>query len=1032
MSANRTPWNAARSEPTASMLLSFVIMIGLVSPRAAAKTADDFIEALNQRGYFDTTLDYLDWAETSSLVSDTWRQRIPFHRAVALIEASAGKSAETVKAAATRAEKLLNNFVAAHSDLPEANLARFWHGKLLAEKARQELKSVTEEMTGPAKRKIRGPAAEKFRQAQAEFDQASAYFEEELTAMKNLSPAQLDGRKRDRLRSYYLEAQLNKALIEYELAETVATNKTKYKDQLKVAKQALGDLAVQQSKRLAGVQAKIYLGKCFEDLGEIPDALAIYQEVIDEVSLPELISSQAVIRSMSCSATMKGNPQEAISTGQDWLDKRSPPATSLAAQAVRLEIARQFEAALPSMEPAEQKKQTGIVRSILIDAQQAGGPGRSEANRLMASLGINAPTLRTSGSTSNSSFAAAKAIAEQLRLDMQDSLTLEKLLIDNLSKSKNAENRAEIESNLAAARQELNGKRNEAIQAYRSALAVADDDNDSDEINEVRYLTCYLYYTAERYQEAAVLGEYVARNAAHLPSGKSSANIALASFVKLFQEVPAGEDNSAEAKFLVSMASYIADVWPNSTEAQDSLSMLIGFMINDGKIHEAETYLQKIPASSPRRAEGELRTGQAIRRKYLQEMSAAAGETTPAIDQMKQQAQALLMDGIDRARGAPVTAAIAQGALALSQIYIDVNSPEKALELLSDPELGPLALIGKDAPVAESPGFLEQTYKTALRAQIATLAQPEVDATAAVEKATGTMNALSEAVGDSPEGKRRLTATYISLAKDLQRQLQLSTADSRADIAKAFESFLDQVAEGSTDASVLNWVAETYFSLAEGELTLDSTSTKAREYFTRSASVFGDLLAKSSLGAITLDDTMKTQVRVRAAAANNRCGNYKQAFDLFEEVLGERNAMLNVQVDAAKALQAGGTMGNADMFNQAIKGTRPRDGKNVIWGWEKISKVTAAQMAKGPEQRDRFAPIFFESRYNIARSRYEQGLAAAGGDQVKLLAAAKRAITMTVNLYPDLGGEAWRRKFDRLMKEIQERLGEEASGLATS
>ena len=122
-------------------------------------------------------------------------------------------------------------------------------------------------------------------------------------------------------------------------------------------------------------------------------------------------------------------------------------------------------------------------------------------------------------------------------------------------------------------------------------------------------------------------------------------------------------------------------------------------------------------------------------------------------------------------------------------------------------------------------------------------------------------------------------------------------------------------------------------------------------------------------------------------------------------------------------------MGNADMFNQAIKGTRPSEGKNVIWGWEKISKVTAAQMAKGPEQRTKFAPVFFESRYNIARSRYEQGLANEGADQVKLLGAAKRAITMTANLYPDLGGEAWRRKFDRLMKQIQERLGEEATGL---
>jgi hypothetical protein len=103
----------------------------------------------------------------------------------------------------------------------------------------------------------------------------------------------------------------------------------------------------------------------------------------------------------------------------------------------------------------------------------------------------------------------------------------------------------------------------------------------------------------------------------------------------------------------------------------------------------------------------------------------------------------------------------------------------------------------------------------------------------------------------------------------------------------------------------------------------------------------------------------------------------------------------------------------------------------VIWGWEKISKITAAQMRKSPELRSKFGDVFFDSRYNIARCRYKQGVGSAGETKSQRLTAAKRAISMTANLYPDLGGESWRRKFDKLMKEVQSSLGEEATGLET-
>ncbi len=475
----------------------------------AEEPADAFLTKLRKFNYHDTAIEYLEWAEASPLIDENWRFRIPYYLGVSLIENSVGKPVEAAVAATGEAERLLSEFATAHPELAEARISGFWLGRILANQARRELETVTPEMTGPAKRKIRGPAAEKFVQAQEEFSKASSFFEEELSAMKKLRTSQLDGARRDRFRAYYLESKLNRALIDYELAETVATNKVEYKKQLKVAKASLGEFAVAQSKRLAGVQAKIYLGQCYEDLDEIEDALAIYQEVLNEPALPELISSQALLRSMACSADKKNNPAEAVETGLSWIRVRSTDPASPIGQTVRLEIVRQIQAALPSADEGQQKRFKSEARDLLTDAARVGGSGKTEALQMMTNFGFDGSGGAVSSNGSASSFTAAKAAAEVLRSELQPLLNVERLLLENLERSSDPENRAEIEVQLAESRAELNSKRDQAIAAYRRALELANESDDEDEVNNARYLCCYLYYTAESFHEAAILGEYV-------------------------------------------------------------------------------------------------------------------------------------------------------------------------------------------------------------------------------------------------------------------------------------------------------------------------------------------------------------------------------------------------------------------------------------------------------------------------------------------------------------------------------------------
>ena len=73
---------------------------------------------------------------------------------------------------------------------------------------------------------------------------------------------------------------------------------------------------------------------------------------------------------------------------------------------------------------------------------------------------------------------------------------------------------------------------------------------------------------------------------------------------------------------------------------------------------------------------------------------------------------------------------------------------------------------------------------------------------------------------------------------------------------------------------------------------------------------------RAATGAAPVDDTMLTQLRVRSALANRHCGNFKQAFDLYEQVLADRNAMLNVQMDAARDIPGGRRAGQPGRVQQ--------------------------------------------------------------------------------------------------------------------
>jgi hypothetical protein len=459
-------------------------------------------------------------------------------------------------------------------------------------------------------------------------------------------------------------------------------------------------------------------------------------------------------------------------------------------------------------------------------------------------------------------------------------------------------------------------------------------------------------------------------------------------------------------------------------------------MIRNGRLDEAEDYLQRIPETSTRRGEAELRTGQALWNEYLasiqkQRDAAADKSNAEQLEKMKQRSQALLTQGVERMRKADPSPLLIQAVLALAQSYIDANQAAAALELLEDPKIGAKTLADANDPlITGTPGLAEYTYRVALRGYVANLADAD-DGAAMIERADNTMKLLEKTVGDAAQDRSRLVNTYRLLAQDLRRQIEIAPAQERAALSQSFDLFLEKIANSSSEFNILNWVAATYADMGDGFDENGTTlSTAAQRYYEKSVAGYENILEMNRQGTIVLEPQLVTQVRMRLASIQRRLGAYEQAIQAFTEILTTNNMMVNIQVEAARALQAGATAGQTSWYDRAVRGdSRGPDGKQVIWGWGKISKIAAAQMYRGPEYKAKYQDTFYDARLQMAQCQYEKSIRASGAQKNKYLSSAKQVLQSTARLYPDLGGPKWQASYDKLMKSVQAALGKPTTGL---
>ena len=722
---------------------------------------------------------------------------------------------------------------------------------------------------------------------------------------------------------------------------------------------------------------------------------------------------------------------EAIRRCSDWLSRaRMKESRDPDWLLLRLNLARAYKMQADDVE----KRTPRDVRTInqsLSEARKLAetvakyeSPHQQAARELVALLG--GPD-RTGEKRQPRNFIQAQKAGTERMDAVEAARTAVEQQLQRISGEPNSEQQKQLE----ATRLSMATNVEEAMTSFRLALRLADEETPIAEINVVRYFLCYLYYVRQDYYEAALIAEFVARRYPDNAGARPCARIALACYQALLAQSGSGE-REFETTRIMSIAEYIVAKWPEQKEAQEALQTLIPLMINADKLAEARGFLHKIPADAPHRTEAELKTGKAMWQRFLQgTQQLRKAESTESDEQLARRRAELndLKLNVPKVLGAAyarldtetkVDASLLAALLSLAQAYVHTQQPGTAIQVLQHPQLGPLTLVREDHPATQLRGFAEEAYRTALRAQVGTLATSQTP-DVVIETAKQLMDETKRAVGNTPAGQKRLITVYVGLAQDLQAQLSAATPEVKQRLSQGFETFLTQLSAGATDLQVLNWVAETFASLGQSFDTGAAVSDKAKSYYDRSAAAFENILHR-----VQLTPQMETQMQLRLASVERRQRDFKRSLDTLTEILRRNRMALNVQVEAAETLQAWATATEGrskfDRFQRAIQGDvpDPRTKRNLIWGWGSIARITAPHA--------RFKDVFHQARYNLALSRFLQAESVEGAQQTRLLSMALKDISLTQRLY-GLGGNKWEPRYDELLKRIQQSKGDPTIGV---
>lgn len=1070
--AARTAGRLLSAAARCSAALSAAALVAGAAPAQAAEEYDNFLNGLRQRSYYDIALDYLDSMRNSPLLTDEQRQMIPFEEARTSLEASRSERDPILR------DKMLDiardkfkDFVTKNPEHPQAPGAETQLGAVLVERGRSKVEQALRPEFEKQKQQLLEEARKFYTESEQVFQQAEEKFGKLLgTFPKFMAPNDPRVAQSERAKGDLIQAHMFHAYGLYEKAKTFDEKSPEFKAALTTAAEKYGAIYKDYRTLIAGLAARLKEGQCYQELKDTKRALGLYNDLLgqpDELKTLRPYKASAMYLSLQCWTSDTEKLYELATLQADEFirgssnDELNRPEW-LAVKYYGALANELFAASFPADAKGEElkKKQAALDSAAEYAEAVAGVTGEYQdlSRALLQRMGTQVDKTRE----------------PRTFLEAQNRGTDE---MGKYSAAMAEAAKATDPAAQAAKVKEADEHRNTALGLFYKALSLADEATSLEDKNIVRYYICYMKFTMQQTYDAAVVGEFLLKFYPNSGGARSAAKIALACYVTEYQNnqaaLQSGDPNVAkplnpeyDRNKMYAIASEITKRWAGEPEADDAWNILLAIAINEKNVADILMTLGKIQETSEMRAEAEMRAGSTLWALYNEQLSLDDGDPSkPAAEKLQElvkTANEVLEKGVERRRPkldstAKLTLADADAIRFLVDSRIALGQNDKALALLEDPKLGLLALVRAAAanPAATVDPIPFETFKLALQAYILN------GKVAEAQKLIPELNALmAKAGGDTQD---QIAGTYLNLALRLEKQIdnnrQAGNIEGIKQAASGFKFFLEQVRDSYLVApdkysqlpperqtmafQNVNWASDNMFKLASDLLTQPQVAPADK-------AMADELLANSSkiddqLAPLTQPNSdAQLIVKLRKARALRRAEKWPEAIAALQDVLRGRRNLMEGQVEAAETLAASALKTNdLTAFDRAIGGTAPDEmGDNIIWGWKRIAdtmrrvpqfavpekpasadQAAAAKYADDMAQHQAFMNYFHIGRYNTALDFYQHAMALNAADErSKMLKAVLYTIDVTSGITPDMGGAAWKAKYDELSAKAKKAL----------
>ncbi len=1002
----------------------------------AAENPLDVLNALRKNGYHDYALLYLKQLEGRSQLPDEIRQLLPMETALTLLEdLQTTSSPEEQHRKLDLAREELQKFLKQSPDHERAALANDQLGKVLLEEGRVEIARAGRTTNATEKQAIQKQARGVFQSARDVFTKAvekhKAALDEYKAFIDEKKEPQLHA-ERERVRLNYLNAQISIAKANYFEASSYGNDSDEKKKLMQRAIDEFEKLVVDNSQSTVFVQARVWQGRCYQELGEIRQALGLFDEVLRHAGTHETLQKkqdEAQWYRLQClNHEKREDYQLVVQEATDWENERAQSSRggrrgSRAHLGILWEKVRALEG-LANQEETSDLEKRRLLRDALDEVQFIKSkPGEfqrraaTKERELRAQLNLDDQTPQTF----DDAFAKGKVHIDALA-DLNGDIQAAERAGDQQAKQQAAKRRTE--------------QMDAAVPLLELAISLADQETDIKELNRARYMMALAYYYLDDHTiDTAAIADFVAtRYKTSDPSAAlDAAFLSMFAYFDLFTEElskqPPGEsnpDNTPMMQNVIRMASLITTQWPDDHKADEARMKLGRLYSRLQQYLKAVEYYGKIAPDKEQYQNAQVQIAIAYWNAYLGAMRSKSDDAA-AQDWLKNSRQHL-SDSIEKQQKGFADDTVpdfefVNAKLLLATVENELGNYAAAVELLSGksfPVLKQVVAKGERPATGEkSAKFASRAYQQAMRAYVGTRN---------IERAQAVLNDLEQLGGGDG-----VVNQLVLLGKQLQEEVERlrDRNDPRLPgVLESFEEFLDAMYQRKNQTLFsLYWIGLTYVNLGEG-LSNGKVPAPAAAAgkFARAADVFTDAIARCKADPEQTDGNVESNLKARLVHALRRQGKFEDAKIHVLEIVKQRPRATDVQQEAAMIFTDWAQVDTdhaQEHLTVAIGGLQPEGAsEKLIWGWGPFSKKLMNAILANPGDQ-KLIDQFAESRYWLAVCRMRMGLLPNPTDeQIRLLRLALNDLNISARSGADISSTPRWDDLVALNQQIHEELGE--------